>query len=93
MNLITTNLKSIIILAVVVLGLLVTVYLVKNPQIFKSRADASKFQITGSDGKSADYVCEDNDRSKCKFTTAAERITVGIQEDAIKAGKFDKATP
>lgn len=83
MNLIKANLKSIIILGLVVLGLLVTIYLVKNPTIFKSRADSNKFQITGSNGNEAQFV--DN-----QFTTTADHVTVGIREGAVENGLFNR---
>ena len=73
MNLIRTNLRTIIILALLVLGLIVTLYLVKNPQVFKSRADATKFQITGRDGTEANY-------ENGKFTTTSDHITIGIKD-------------
>ena len=76
MKLIKANLRSIIILVLVVLGLIVTIYLVKNPQIFKSRADSSRFQITDKDGNNVPY-------DGSKFTTISDHITVGIQEEAV----------
>ncbi len=83
MNLIKGNFRSIIIVVLIVLGLLVTVYSVKNPQIFKSRADSSRFQVKGSDGSE---VLFEND----KYTTSSDHITIGIQDQAVDNGLFNR---
>lgn len=48
MEYIRKNLKSILIVAILAVGLVVGMYLVKNPQIFKSKADIQTVdQISG----------------------------------------------
>lgn len=90
MNLIKFNLRSIIILVLVGLGLIVTIYLVRNPQIFKSRADASRLKVSDKDGNPVSWVCENNDTSKCKFTTTSDQITIGVQDQAVQSHLFDR---
>ena len=73
MNIIRANLKSIIILLLVILGVAVTVYLVKNPQILKSRADVEGLNVTDKNGNSVTKV-------EGKFTTTSDHIKIGVQD-------------
>lgn len=82
MDLIKKKYKSIIIISLLLLGLFVTVYLVKNPQIFKSRANADRFQVIDGDGNQVSY-------ENGKFVTTSDHITVGIQKDAVENGFFN----
>lgn len=74
MNLTGANFKTIIISALVILGLVVTVYLVKNPKIFKSKAGAEALNITTSDGQTVPQVVPG------KFTTTSDHIKIGVQD-------------
>lgn len=73
MDIIKKNTKSIIILVLVILGLVITVYLVKNPQIFKSRADVDALSVTADDGSPVTV-------EPGKFTTTSGHIKIGIQD-------------
>lgn len=73
MDVLRTNWKKVLPLIIILIGLMVIVVLVRKPQVFKSRADATKFQVTGRDGSEASY-------ENGKFTTTSDHITIGIKD-------------
>lgn len=74
MKYIRTNLKSIIIVVLLLAGLAVTLYLVKNPQIFKSRAGADAIKITTPDGLKLEK------REDGKYYTNSDQIQIEVQD-------------
>lgn len=71
MDIIKTNLKSIIISVLIITGLVVTVYLIKNPKIFKSHADEASLNIKTADDKPVEQV-------NGVFTTTSDHIKIGV---------------
>ena len=61
------------IVVLILIGLVVTLYLIKNPKIFRSKAGAEALNITTSDGQKVEQV-------EGKFTTNSNHIKIGIQD-------------
>ncbi len=68
------NLKAVLIIGLLSVGLAVTVLLVQNQQIFRSRANADALIITGNNGDNV------NVEGSHKFNTEADSITISIKK-------------
>lgn len=79
-NYLKTNLKIIIISLILLLGLVVTLYLVKNPKIFKSKADeGSIFSSTqvSPQNESDQVSCQANN---CTTSTKNIRMKINLKQ-------------
>lgn len=64
--------KSVLIIIILLAGLIITLVLIKNPKIFKSKAGAEALNITTQDGQPVPQI-------EGRFKTSSERIRIGIQ--------------
>lgn len=73
MNILQGNIKAIIGFLILIVGLVVALVLVRNPQIFKSHASAQGLMITAPNQTV-------NFQGNNQFSTNADSISFGVQD-------------
>ena len=74
MEYIKANFKGLLLIFLIISGIVVGLYLVSHPQIFKSRANAEAVNVVANDGSPVHV------ESNYQFSTQAENVTISIKD-------------